>query len=85
VSLAKGLELGTHFRPSEVIAGVLPEALVGSLTGPTNALGVARGDPSAMVLATNASAGPTKDLQAALSGSTLRIYTSDDLAGSVAA
>src|SRR3954468_6763417 len=52
ISLAKGLELRTHLRPSEVIAAVLPEARVGSLTGPTNALGVARGDPSAMVLAT---------------------------------
>ncbi|MEO6246607.1 MAG: NAD(P)H-dependent glycerol-3-phosphate dehydrogenase [Opitutaceae bacterium] len=79
VSLAKGLELGTHLRPSEVIASVLPGAVVGSLTGPTNALGVARGDPSAMVLATtgaNAAA-----CQAAISGPTLRIYTSDDLAG----
>ena len=47
VSLAKGLELGTHLRPSEVIAGVLPGAMVGALTGPTNALGVARGNPSA--------------------------------------
>ena len=43
VSLAKGLELGTHLRPSEVISAVLPDAHVGSLTGPTNALGVARG------------------------------------------
>jgi glycerol-3-phosphate dehydrogenase (NAD(P)+) len=81
VSLAKGLELGTHFRPSEVVAGVLPDALVGSLTGPTNARGVARGDPSAMVLATNGSPGSTQLLQAAISGPTLRIYTSDDLAG----
>ncbi len=79
VSLAKGLELGTHLRPSEVMASVLPGAVVGSLTGPTNALGVARGDPSAMVLATTgAGAGA---LQAAISGPTLRVYTSDDLAG----
>jgi glycerol-3-phosphate dehydrogenase (NAD(P)+) len=79
VSLAKGLELGTHLRPSEVIASVLPGAVVGSLTGPTNALGVARGDPSAMVLATTGDRAAA--LQAALSGPTLRIYTSDDLAG----
>jgi len=80
VSLAKGLEVGTHLRPSEVIAAVLPGVRVGALTGPTNALGVARGDPSAMVLAANPGA-PVQELQAALSDRALRVYTSDDLAG----
>lgn len=81
VSLAKGLELGTHLRPSEVIGEVLPLARVGSLTGPTNALGVARGDPSAMVLALAPVDAAVGKLQAAISGSTLRVYTSEDLAG----
>lgn len=81
VSLAKGLELGTHARPSEVVGSVLPGVLIGSLTGPTNALGVARGDPSAMVLAANSLTAPLQEFQAAISGRTLRIYTSDDLAG----
>jgi glycerol-3-phosphate dehydrogenase (NAD(P)+) len=81
VSLAKGLEVGTHLRPSEVIAVALPGARVGALTGPTNALGVARGDPSAMVLATSTATRGVQELQAALSDRTLRIYTSDDLAG----
>lgn len=81
VSLAKGLELGTHLRPSEVVAATLPGVAVGSLTGPTNALGVARGDPSAMVLASTADADEERRLQAALSGPTLRVYTCDDLAG----
>lgn len=81
VSLAKGLEAGTHARPSEVIASVLPGHLVGTLTGPTNALGVARGEPSAMVLAARRPTTPLQEYQAAMSGRTLRIYTSDDLAG----
>jgi glycerol-3-phosphate dehydrogenase (NAD(P)+) len=81
VSLAKGLEVGTHFRPSEVIGQVLPATVAGSLAGPTNALGVARGDPSAMVLAAVNSNGAAETLQAALSGPTLRVYTSDDLPG----
>lgn len=81
ISLAKGLELGTHARPSEIISSVLPGLLVGSLTGPTNALGVARGDPSAMVLAANVPTDPLQKFQAAISGRTLRIYTSDDLPG----
>jgi len=81
VSLAKGLESQTHARPSEVIASVLPGMLVGALTGPTNALGVARGEPSAMVLAASRPTTPLQEFQAAMSGRTLRIYTSDDLAG----
>jgi glycerol-3-phosphate dehydrogenase (NAD(P)+) len=81
VSLAKGLELGTHRRPSEVMAEVLPGLQVGSLTGPTNALEVAREHPSAMVLATTRLEGAAADMQAAISGPKLRVYTSDDLAG----
>jgi glycerol-3-phosphate dehydrogenase (NAD(P)+) len=64
-----------------VLSGVLPNAVIGSLTGPTNALGVARGDPSAMVLAASRPADDLRELQGAMSGPTLRIYTSDDLAG----
>jgi glycerol-3-phosphate dehydrogenase (NAD(P)+) len=81
VSLAKGLELGTHARPSEVIGSAVPGVSIASLTGPTNALGVARGDPSAMVLAAAVAGGELAGLQAAMSGRTLRLYTSDDLAG----
>jgi glycerol-3-phosphate dehydrogenase (NAD(P)+) len=81
VSLAKGLELRTHLRPSEVIASVMPGWPVGSLTGPTNAAEVARGLPAAMVLAVEGLAPLLRELQIALSGSTLRVYTSDDLAG----
>lgn len=81
VSLAKGLELGSHLRPSEVIANAWPDSAPGVLTGPTNAGEVARGLPAAMVLA---SARPTAELaavQTAISGPALRVYTSDDVAG----
>lgn len=81
VSLAKGLELGTHLRPTEVIAAALPGFPVAALAGPTNALGVARGDPSAMVLASSRVAGVVQAVQAAISSPTLRVYTSDDLPG----
>lgn len=81
VSLAKGLELGTHLRPSQVIADVFPDMLVGALTGPTNAREVALGHPSAMVLAASRAHPFVQDVQAAISGPTLRVYTSDDLAG----
>jgi glycerol-3-phosphate dehydrogenase (NAD(P)+) len=81
VSLSKGLELGTHLRPSQVISSVLPAALVGALTGPTNAAEVAQGLPAAMVLAFARSATFAADVQAAISSATLRVYTSDDLLG----
>ncbi|MSU25342.1 MAG: NAD(P)-dependent glycerol-3-phosphate dehydrogenase [Opitutus sp.] len=81
LSLAKGLELGTHLRPSEVIAAALPEFLVGALSGPTNAGEVARGLPAAMVLATARADDCALEVQAAISGATLRVYTSGDLAG----
>ena len=81
VSLAKGLELGSHRRPSEVILATLPTLSVGSLTGPTNALEVARAQPSAMVLAVAEDVDCAAAVQAAISSRTLRVYTSDDLAG----
>ncbi len=81
VSLAKGLELGTHLRPSEVIAAVLPQVAAGSLSGPTNAAEVAKGKPAAMVLAATKSGAFLAEVQAALSGPTLRVYTGDDVAG----
>jgi len=81
VSLAKGLELGTHLRPSQVIAETVPGLAVGALAGPTNADEFARGLPAAMVLAAQPPSGLLAEVQAAISGPTLRVYTSSDLAG----
>jgi glycerol-3-phosphate dehydrogenase (NAD(P)+) len=81
LSLAKGLELQTHLRPSQLIAEILAGSLAGALTGPTNAAEIARGLPGAMVLATPRLETVVTDAQAAMSGSTLRLYTSDDLVG----
>lgn len=81
LSLAKGLEVGTHLRPSQVIAEILPAYAAGAITGPTNAGELARGLPAAMVLAVAQVTSDVQLAQAALSGATLRVYTSDDLAG----
>jgi glycerol-3-phosphate dehydrogenase (NAD(P)+) len=81
VSLAKGLEAGTHLRPAEIVATLLPGIAIGTLTGPTNAREVALGKPAAMVLAASPLPPFAAEVQTALSGATLRIYTSDDLAG----
>jgi len=81
ISLAKGLEVGSHMRPSQAIAETLPGLMVGALSGPTNAGEVARGLPAAMVLAARGDDSVIQDVQAAISGPTLRVYTTDDLPG----
>lgn len=81
VSLAKGLEAGTHLRPSEVIAAACPGPEIGVLSGPTNALEVAKGLPAAMVLAVAGSEALAQSVQAMLSGPSLRVYTTDDVPG----
>lgn len=81
ISLTKGLEVGTQLRPSEVMAQVLSGVNVATLTGPTNAGEVARGLPAAMVLAVARPDPFVDQVQVAMSGPSLRIYTSDDLAG----
>src|SRR5690606_34063597 len=81
ISLAKGLEVNSHKRPSEVISDVLPDLVAASLSGPTNAAEVAQGRPAAMVLAPSRLDPIVTEVQVALSDPTLRVYTSDDVAG----
>lgn len=81
LSLAKGVEAGTHLRASEVIASELPGPAVGTLTGPSFADEVGRGLPAALVLATTEHGDFADAVQAALSGPSFRVYTSDDLVG----
>ncbi len=51
VSLAKGIEMGTNLRMSEVVGQVLPDVPAGVLTGPNLAREVAQGHPAACVVA----------------------------------
>lgn len=81
LSLTKGLEIGTHLRPSEVMMQVVPSINCGTLTGPTNAAEVAKGLPAAMVMAAVLVDDFVSQVQALMSGATLRIYLGDDLAG----
>lgn len=80
VTLCKGLDRETLRRPSELVLQALPGIPVATLTGPTNAEEVARGLPSAVVLA-GTDAAALAEAQPALSGPTLRAYTSSDLIG----
>lgn len=80
VICAKGLERGTGLRLSEVVAERRPGARVAALSGPSFALEVARGLPTAVTLAA-----VSLDLAAGLAGSlaspSFRAYPSDDLLG----
>jgi len=80
VSTAKGIEPDTLRRMSEILAERYPEAAVAALSGPTFAEGVARGDPTAAVIASRDVAA-AEALQASLSSPTFRLYRSDDLTG----
>jgi glycerol-3-phosphate dehydrogenase (NAD(P)+) len=83
VSATKGLEPATHARISEVIAGEIaqnPAPRVAVLSGPSFALEVARGDPTAVVLA-SADASLAAEVQEEFSGPSLRLYTNDDVVG----
>ena len=83
VSATKGLEPATHLRMSEVIAQVfalhyIPSVAV--LSGPSFALEAARGDPTAVVLASQDRA-LAAFLQEQFAGPTFRLYTNDDVLG----
>jgi glycerol-3-phosphate dehydrogenase (NAD(P)+) len=83
VSATKGLEQDSLAPMSTVISETIGhkfEPRVAALSGPSFAIEVARGDPTALVIASG-------DLQAAaeiqheFSSSTLRLYTNDDIIG----
>jgi glycerol-3-phosphate dehydrogenase (NAD(P)+) len=81
VSATKGLEEETLLRMSEVIQQALaPDIRVGALSGPSFAAEVARGDPTAVTVASS-----DRELaeyaQQAFSDAAFRVYTHDDVAG----
>lgn len=78
--LCKGLEHGTARLPHEVAGAVARGLRVGVISGPSFAIEVARGQPSALVAA-SADAALCEAAVAALHGDALRIYTSDDAIG----
>jgi glycerol-3-phosphate dehydrogenase (NAD(P)+) len=83
VSATKGLENGTLLRASQVIRDCISgsfEPRIGVISGPTFAREVARGDPTALVVAST-DQDLAASVQAAFSGPTFRLYTSPDPAG----
>ena len=83
VSATKGLEPSTHKRMTEVLTEVLDAKIArrqAVLSGPSFAEEVARGEPTAVVLASEDSALATK-LQEEFAAANFRLYTNDDVLG----
>jgi glycerol-3-phosphate dehydrogenase (NAD(P)+) len=82
VSATKGLEPTTHLRMSEVIAQAVPSATAGIavLSGPSFALEVALGAPTAVVVASRDMTLAVQ-LQAEFSAPNFRLYSNDDVLG----
>lgn len=80
-SASKGLERGTLARPTEIVAELLGAgAVVGAISGPSHAEETARGLATTVVVAC-AEAGRADAVAERLGSESLRLYTSEDLAG----
>jgi len=84
VSATKGVENQTYLRMTEVIASTLASAgltlPIGAFSGPSFALEVAQGQPTAVTVAFDDPAIAAR-IQEEFSSETLRLYTSTDLIG----
>jgi glycerol-3-phosphate dehydrogenase (NAD(P)+) len=78
VACCKGVDLTTLRGPVNLVNGRRPGAQAAILTGPSFALDIARGLPTALTLATTSDGAA---LQEGLSTPTLRIYRTDDVIG----
>jgi glycerol-3-phosphate dehydrogenase (NAD(P)+) len=80
VSVAKGVEQKTLYRPSEVIESVLGKQKLVVLSGPSHAEEVANAVPSCVVAAAR-NINWAREAQNIFSDSSFRIYTSQDVIG----
>jgi glycerol-3-phosphate dehydrogenase (NAD(P)+) len=83
VSATKGLEEDSLLRMTEVIAQVLkggPKPRIGALSGPSFAIEAARGDPTAIAVASQDKE-LARSVQQEFSHASFRIYTNEDPVG----
>jgi glycerol-3-phosphate dehydrogenase (NAD(P)+) len=80
LSCVKGIEHGTGKRMTEILMETYPRHAVAVLSGPNLAIEVARGLPTATVLASTDSKSAT-ELQQFLSTPRFRIYTGEEIVG----
>ncbi len=79
-NVAKGIEISTGKRISEIVGELLPEGRYSVLSGPSFAREVAEGLPTAVTVASN-NRGSALFWQSRLNTSRLRIYTASDVPG----
>ncbi|HOC82283.1 MAG TPA: 2-dehydropantoate 2-reductase N-terminal domain-containing protein, partial [Synergistales bacterium] len=79
-NLAKGIEIASGDRISQVVAETLPGSRYSVLSGPSHAEEVADGKPAAVVAASSIP-GEAELWQGIFSGKLFRVYTSDDVVG----
>jgi glycerol-3-phosphate dehydrogenase (NAD(P)+) len=80
VACCKGIDLATGLGPVATLAHDCPEAVPALLTGPSFAADIARGLPTALVVA-SVDEGACVRLQDALATPALRLYRTTDVAG----
>ncbi len=80
VSATKGIETSSLLTMSQVIQEVTAARRVAVLSGPTFAREVVRGEPTAVVIASQ-DLELARAVQSALSGPTFRLYTNQDVTG----
>ena len=80
VSVTKGIESGTGLTMSGILQANAPRARVVAMSGPTLALEVARGVPTAIVAASK-DAAAAQIVQALFHSPAFRVYTSADVLG----
>lgn len=80
VSLAKGLEQGTHLRMTQVIQEMLPEHRAAALSGPNLAKEIMAGFAAASVVAIDDPM-TAQRLQRVFHSGVFRVYTNGDVAG----
>ena len=80
VSVAKGLDRETHKTMTDVAEEILEIAPVAALSGPSHAEEVARGVPTAVVVASHDESKAT-ELQRLFSNDHFRVYTTTDVLG----
>jgi len=80
VSLAKGLEIETFLRPTEIISAILGASRVAALSGPSHAEEVSRGLPTTVVAASDEME-LARWIQERFSTGRFRVYTNFDVIG----
>ena len=80
VNLAKGIELGSLKRMSEIAAETLPEARYVALSGPSHAEEIVRNNPASVVVASEDRAA-ADEVQEVFMSENFRVYTQEDLIG----